>query len=512
MKNLFLFIALLMPAGYYAQSGSLDGDFDADGWVSLNPFNTWSDGIDIALPSDTRILIGGSGDNPGNFSDFVVYALYPDGSPDPNFGDKGLSAIDVNNAQNLCRAMALQNDGHIVLGGNMDSMPDESGFLLIRTDADGQVDEDFGIAGSVLINFGEDRAYLNDICLQEDGKIVCVGSIFYNMSSSSDIIVLRLMPDGSLDHSFSFDGKVVSDINLYDDGIVVGMSSDGKIMVAGAAYSGSSRTPLLIRYNDDGTLDSTFGKGGFVTPERDGVDQWFSAMAFTNDGKILATGGSNNILMNDILLARFNPDGSPDLSFSFNGWLNTDINDGYDNASDLLIQPDSMILVGGSHHSELALVRYHPNGTLDSSFGMNGKIISQNRAPGSSLSKIAMQADGKILTVGNFEGHISVARFLSGLDLGIGEVDAYLGSLLIYPNPITHQEIKVNYQLSQSQKVGIVLLDMTGREVAVLQSSRMENTGEQNKVFTLPNLPSGQYLLQLQTYKGQVGVQLQIMN
>jgi len=245
--------------------------------------------------------------------------------------------------------------------------------------------------------------------VQGDGKILVAGGA--NVSGTSyDFAVVRYNSDSTLDSSFGTGGKVSTDIgtNSSDGGSAIVLQSDGKILVSGGSNASGSTDFALVRYNSDGSLDSSFGTGGKVTTDigTTSADQT-SAIALQSDGKILvsgafdAGGGSYNFAV-----VRYNSNGTLDASFGTGGKVTTDIgtNSG-DQATAMTVQSDGKILLAGYSNAsgsyDFAVVRYNSAGTLDASFGTGGKVttdIGTTSADGANA--MTLQSDGKILLAG----------------------------------------------------------------------------------------------------------------
>lgn len=279
--------------------------------------------------------------------------------------------------------------------------------------APGDLDPSFGNDGIVSTPGGSPGA--QGMVIQPDGKIVVVGS-------QGDFNVLRYLTDGSLDPSFDFDGRATAPFDVWP-GVAeaVVLQPDGKIVVAGSAgYVPYQQDPIgdfaLARFNPDGSLDETFGTGGTVTtdffyPLFEGQDAAF-ALALQGDGKIVAAGFANYIwtanpvpggqprLVNrgDFALARYNNDGSLDLTFGTDGMLTTEFADvrGGGIAHALITQPDNKIVAGGEAVSGISsyyhpvLVRYQEDGALDPSFG-NGGLVQETETGGSANGLDSME-------------------------------------------------------------------------------------------------------------------------
>lgn len=256
---------------------------------------------------------------------------------------------------------------------------------------------------------------------------------------------------GDLDASFGTNGKVTTDFSgKRDQGFTLVVQPDGKIVVAGSSINSTGNADFaLARYNSDGSLDSTFGTGGKVTTDFGGNDQ-AAGVALQSDGKIVAVGGTcaNSQLGctsftgsgYDFAIARYNSDGTLDTTFGTGGKVTTDFNGGLDLASSVLIQPDGRIVVGGTACPnsgamcafvgglQFALARYNADGSLDTTFGTNGKVFTTVMEFGSILA-VALQTDGKIIAaglafeVGRGDADFELVRYNTN-----GSVDATFGT------------------------------------------------------------------------------------
>lgn len=224
--------------------------------------------------------------------------------------------------------------------------------------------------------------------------------------------------EGTLDTSFSDDGKVTYDYNnLTNTSTDIAIQSDGKIVAVGYT-EGNTFDSHILRYNTDGTLDQSFGNNGAVIYDFGSTDALF-AVEILNNGKIIVGGSTYNtsIGSTDFLLACFNPDGTLDTTFGNQGKVISNLYNlanvifSFDRIKDILIQPDGKILVAGvarrnSGTSIYALARYNPDGSFDTSFGENGITnSSENWSNASSagerdINSIALLPDGKIISAG----------------------------------------------------------------------------------------------------------------
>jgi uncharacterized delta-60 repeat protein len=262
------------------------------------------------------------------------------------------------------------------------------------------------------------------------------------------------------------------------------------------------------------TLDQTFGNNGFVQIDiSSGLDEFYN---LTSDGVgnlyacgTMVFGGSP-----DMMVARFLPNGALDSDFGLGGAVPIDFNMQSDRAWDILVQPDSRIIVMGESNNNWILqpagFRLMANGTEDNTFGNGGAIITQVGSEGQ-FNAVALQPDLKVLAAGYAFSNGIVAlitRYTSGMNVGIGEVGAYIGSTLVYPNPITNSQVTVEYELKSDEMVSIELFDLSGKLIAQLQPSIHQKAGSYQKTLVLPELSVGHYLMKLNTEKGSVSVRL----
>ena len=264
--------------------------------------------------------------------------------------------------------------------------------LISAQTVPGTLDSSFGTGGKLIGVTG------GAIAIQQDGKIVTAGG------SKGDFSVARLNPNGTLDATFGSGGKVTTDFGgPYDGASSVAIRADGKILAAGTTVNSSSSIAdfALARYNSNGTIDTTFGKGGKVTTDFAGVSANAYSVAIQRDGKVVVAGMANVDGGEDFALARYNLDGTPDLSFGTGGRVVTDFGTfaqgfSWADGSSVAIQGDGKIVLAGAAYMDpgfdIALARYNPNGTLDPTFGTGGKVTT-NLSTNDRASSVGLQAD-----------------------------------------------------------------------------------------------------------------------
>jgi uncharacterized delta-60 repeat protein len=336
------------------------------------------------------------------------------GDLDLSFGNGGTVVTPITDAANLYdepNSMRVQPDGKIVVCGQIIYSDDKSGypvsFFLARYNPNGTLDASFGTNGKVVAPIGGSGGGVyvgHNIALQPDGKIIAVG---YSWGVGASFAVFRYNPDGTLDGSFGTGGRVVAVAGIYGGAYDVAVQPDGKIVVIGGALgNGEDMNFAVVRYNPDGSLDDSFGTGGkVITPVSNGdVYDYADAVVLQPDGKIIVVGTIAVIGVSpyDFALVRYNVDGSLDSGFGTNGKIIHSVTNGHDLARDVALQPDGKIVVAGGDvlgpGGGAAIVRYNTNGSIDTSFATNGIFTTES---GFFVGKgIAMQPNGKILAFG----------------------------------------------------------------------------------------------------------------
>jgi uncharacterized delta-60 repeat protein len=377
----------------------------------------------MTLQADGKILVAGYSQGISN-TDFSLIRLNANGSLDTSFDGDAKVIIPVGTGGDTGNAMTLQADGKIlaagfsVNGGGID-------FSLIRLNADGSLDNRFDEDGKAIIPVGTGSDYAYAMTLQADGKILVAG--YSQGISNTDFSLIRLNANGSLDTSFDGDGKVIIPVGSFvDQGQVVALQADGKILAAGSSQTRSNFDFSVIRLNADGSLDSSFdGDGKAIIPVGAGDDSAW-AMTLQADGKILVAGRSNNNngTYEDFSVIRLNADGSLDSSFDGDGKAIIPVGVGSDYGRAITLQADGKILIAGDSDGHLSLIRLNPNGTLDTSFDGDGKAI----IPGSDSGlAVTLQAEGKILVAGSSWNGSNSDFSLTRLHAD-GSLDTTLGS------------------------------------------------------------------------------------
>ncbi|MFN9987364.1 MAG: beta strand repeat-containing protein, partial [Pirellula sp.] len=344
--------------------------------VSLG-FRAWDQSIGTAstnaLPSSSNSSTNG-GSTAFSSQSATISLSVTDVNDAPQFGfGNGLVLVPAPDTQSA-RGVVVQSDGKVIVVGGTSVSGDalSPNVAVYRFNADGSVDTSFGNNGSAIIDFAADNDFGYDVKLQADGKIVIAAQTKLP-GVASDYGIIRLNSDGTLDTSFGGTGKVTTAIGTATDiALTLAIQADGKIVAAGYSSSGNADWSA-VRYNTDGSLDTSFGgTGKVVVPFGSGLDiAW--GITIQSDGNILL-GGSATMTDTDAAIVRLNADGSLDTSFGGTGQLTSGVA-GSDWASAVALQGDGKILLGGTANGDMVVTRYLSSGVLDTTFGAAGRAI-----------------------------------------------------------------------------------------------------------------------------------------
>ena len=236
-------------------------------------------------------------------------------------------------------SVVIQPDGKIVVGGRSGNGLTGYDFAILRYKTDGTLDSTFSGDGIQITDLGAYYDEGTSIAIQADGKIVMVGGT----NSGAEFAAVRYNADGTLDSSFNMDT-----INRLDVGMAtsVAIQSDGKIVMSANAGIGSA----LLRFNSNGSIDSTFGMSGIQITAIEGFTNSADAMLIQPDGKMIVAGTSLTFVAEtaDFTLARYNSDGTPDRTFGGEGLETIVVSEDADYAHAVMIQSDGKIVVAGS--------------------------------------------------------------------------------------------------------------------------------------------------------------------
>ena len=449
--------------------GFLDATFNNYGFRNFGSLRA------LALQTDGKILVA-SGNS--------IYRVNTDGSTDVSFNAVGNQQISFNNFQMTINAIALKSNGKIMLVGSV-SNGNNNDLALASLNTDGSFDTFFDFDGKATLDIAQQNNDAIDLAIQADGKIVVCG-LAYN-GTGQQLMLARFTAVGSLDTTFSAVGYTISTqtATLYPSDIA--LQSDGKAVVTGAIVGNKL---FVQRYTTSGSLDTTFATNGYLATNFYNTYSPFNSAINSNgcsrliplpNGKILL---SANVVTNGYGLVQLNANGTLDSSFGTNGTVSQTI--GSDKSRFLALNSAGKIVTGGytlgegieklvysstgvfesevnvhllqsdekidalleqSTQKTIALtedsrlIRYNTNGTIDTSFGVNGVVNTSNINFYFSSSFLSIALDGdKIILVGTDATASYRSLFKLTAD---GQVDTSFGNngLLVLDNPTISQSV-----------------------------------------------------------------------
>lgn len=422
-----LLAALLVLSVPFGEASAAGGDLDptfGNGGKVTTDFGNTEQGNDLVIQPDGKIVVAGAA-SPVDVA-FGLARYNTDGTLDSSFGVGGKVVTDFGFDDNAT-AVALGPNNKIAVVGTLFKGGPDADFGVAQYNSDGSPDLTFGNNGKVITDFGGLDAG-EAVAVQTDGKIVAIGQTIDTDTGLIVFALVRYQLSGNPDPTFGINGKLTTLISGSNGGATSGaIQPDGKILAAGFVFPPNTGGDFaVVRLNTNGTFDPTFGSGGAVTTNIVGANgDSIQALALQPDGKIAVGGFTHNFSTNVTMpaLARYNGNGSLDPLFGDGGKVVTDFGR-YTILNDLAIQPGGKIVVAVLPEffdagNDFALMRYNPNGRIDTGFGLGGKVTTDFFGLEDQSGAIGSQSDGKIVVAGitrnqTGSGDFALARYDGG--------------------------------------------------------------------------------------------------
>ncbi len=410
------------------------------------------------------------------------------GQPDPTFAGTGTALGPFTSALNLNFSISIQQDGKLVAAGYQVVNGNEN-MHVIRYNSNGTFDANFGNNGVIEDSVGNANDAAFAVTVQADGKIVVAGA--FENPINRDIFIKRYDSTGVVDTTFGLAGISITDFQNNNDDIPldIAIQSDGKIVLCGVTFNGSNNDIILLRFNVDGDIDSTFGNGGKVSTDIAGTNDRGNSMVLQTDGRILVGGSTESLSSGvDFIVARYKTDGVPDSSFNSDGVFLLDISQIDDLGYSLVLQPDGKIIGGGVTNTlagdeDDLLFRLDSAGNLDTTFNATGILIKDYNGSDNRINDVMIQSDGKIITAGyvfTVDYDISLSRYNTD-----GTDDVSFGTLSHISHEIGIENDNVYSALLQSDDKLIVTGSYTDSGLENIFTSRYMNDSLQNFITSV---------------------------
>lgn len=388
-------------------AGSLDTTFGKGGTANVATGSGLDYGYAAAQQPDGKLVV--VGDISGTYNDFGVIRLTREGGLDSTFGKGGQVVLDFAGDRDTARAVALQQDGKIVVAGGATLPSDSERFGLLRLNPDGTLDPSFGTGGKLTTAFpasSADRA--GAMLILPDNRILVGGQASRNSATTGvDFALARYLPGGTLDPSFGSGGQVVTPVG--------GSSSSDKIyalaLQGNKIIAGGGDAFAVVRYSADGVLDSSFDASAIATS---GI---VHSLATDGQGRVIVAGEQATIST----VMRLSSNGTADPIFGVGGKITLNLNPGLESrATGVALQLDGKLVVGGwvqetnSTNANFALTRLTPTGQPDASFGHGGTTITATTKGNERANAMLLQPDNRVAAT-----RIVLAGFNDGPDFSL---------------------------------------------------------------------------------------------
>lgn len=413
---------LLIPSAASSSSaagvmGELDTTFNEDGLFGTLPAATFYI-YDVLIQPDGKSVAVGEVN-----TQIFIMRVNENGFADTSFGSLGMVILDLSPqgyGGALGRAVGIQPDGKLVVGGYAAHSQTANDFVIARLNTNGTLDTTFDTDGIVGLGAAGNEL-LSDLVVQSDGKVMAAGYYLEN-SGQTGVSVVRLLPTGQLDNTFDGDGiwGTPSDSFVFNPRLAV--QSNGKVLIGGDVRLDGSPTNdfFVIRLLSNGVIDTSFNGVGSANITADSSEETLGDMLVEPNGSIVLVGSSYGGSTNGVAIVRLLTTGALDNSFNGDGLLTIDLNNTQSAAgSGVARQPDGKLLVVGlvDHFSTIPgnffdsfVLRLTSAGQLDDQFATSGVMLHDaGQSVGGQTgqfdqaSAVAVQPDGKIIVAGRTE-------------------------------------------------------------------------------------------------------------
>ena len=491
-----LLISITICQRAYSQSdGTLDATFGTGGIVTVDNNGNTDDGNDLLLMADKSMIVGGTSFI--NDPDISFCSFTSTGALNTSFGNGGKFTWDIENgSKDFLNAIALDSNQQIVGTGFSYNGFNES-IIVVRLHSDGTPDSTFGNNGIVKLTPAvTNEAY--DVAIQPDNKIVIGGYVADGLTPVKALII-RLNEDGSYDGSFGDNGVWEGSPDPSYDvwGYSIAMQPDGKILLAGYQDVNDDDQFALGRILPGGSMDVSFTPDGWIVKNLtiNNADIAHS-IALQSDGKILLAGESNG----EVAICRLNGDGSDDLDFADNGTFVDPLLANDDILYSIILQTDGRILAAGGgsidDNVDFLLLRLTTDGVLDSTFNTDGIVYTNFNGSDDYAHSILLQTDNKIIAAGSafasYWTDFAVARYgSSATGLNNNEHHPYA---VVSPNPSDGNFI-IHIEEFDKSEISYDVMDIAGRRLI----NGVLPEGDHTLSLKMNGQPAGIYFAELKS-------------
>ncbi|MCB0466305.1 MAG: T9SS type A sorting domain-containing protein [Aequorivita sp.] len=484
MKKYLLFLVGIVSLVSFGQDGSLDTSF-GDGGILQTDIDGDSDmAVSIGQQADGKLLVAGKFIMQGQeFPSIARYTL--DGLLDASFSDDGVAFItDIEYQFGSFTKIMSQSNNKLIAGATFNINSEEK-YIIHRFLEDGTVDTNYGDNGKIII-FPE-KMYGGDFLLLNDDSLLAGGIVYEN--NKRKVGLKKYLANGTLDTSFGNNGIVITDAGDDSSAVIkMAFGPENSVIVFATSESNGVYSKILLRYTSDGLLDTSFGNNGLVSIVTE-PDFIANNMAVYNDGKVAITSNFYDYQLEQMSnrILRYLPNGNLDTTFGSNGSLNPGINNFL--IRKIEAQQNQRLLVFGEltdffeGGGPFFMIRYKLGGYVDTSFNFNTNSSEVF------VSDMILQQDGKIVCLANtawYNGQedIIIERHFNN-PLSVPEFENQ--KITVYPNP--SNGIFTIEREFYSEKEAYQITDVTGKIISTGE------LGDKQSQIDLSTAQSGVYFL-----------------
>jgi uncharacterized delta-60 repeat protein len=514
MRSTLLLLSSALALNVCGQAGGLDPDFGTGGIVNTPIGPGFDMGLAVAVQDDGKVLVGGYSTSGITFiNEFMLVRLNVDGTPDDSFGANGVVTTAISGMGDEAQGITIQPDGKIILVG-MSFTGEDYDFSMARYNSDGSLDTTFSDDGKLTTELAPGTDIATAVAVQDDGRIVVVGVV--DNGPSDNFATVRYTADGELDADFGSGGIVNTGVGSFNEKAwAVRIQDDGMIVVGGESQNDNSDYDFaVVRYDTAGVLDPGFSGDGVAMIDLSGGDERARGLVIQPDGKIAAGGTSVNGGSYQMMVARLNTDGTPDNGWSFDGTATTTVGPGQQNARAMALQPDGKILLAGrasGANLEFTVVRFLDNGVADPAFQGDGSVTTPIGFFDAEGYAMALAPDGGILVSGyasnGGDNDLAVVRYLNDISVGIDQAAIDHVQAVVYPS-VAAEEAILEFTLEAPGSWTGTLLDVQGRSVRTLFVQSTMALGVHRRTIDLSDMAAGGYSVVLTNANERITVPL----
>jgi uncharacterized delta-60 repeat protein len=465
-----------------SQVGSIDSSFGSNGYSISDISNNLigDESKSVFVKDDNSILVTGFVINTQGNKDIALVQYNENGIIDSSFGNNGVYTLNINDNDDYGSASVVQPDGKIITVGYSEGT--NTDIIVFRLNTDGNLDNSFATNGVFTYDSGSnDKA--TRVKILTDNRILIGGTI------AEDFGILKLLNNGTFDSSFGNSGITTTSFgSIRDEMNDMEVQNDGKILICGVGRKPvevdfDSKDPVVLRYTSDGSLDTTFADNGIMD---DHIDlninnEEVTAIRELNNGQLIVCGMTeveSGTGIPIIKLKRFHSDGTFDNSYGTNGSFSS-----YGAvANSIIVQEDDKVLIGGHYFDIFAqpptsrdfiLLRVNIDGISDNNFGTTAPGVTITDLNNNSTDRgahLAFQQGNKVLLTGfsrdntTNDNNFAIARYNIDGNLSVEDFKTNHSKFILYSN-LTENSFTIKNENAEIDSLSIDLYSLDGKKV-----------------------------------------------